>query len=264
MSFLGDIVHTVSKPFSPVVDEISDGASLVKDGVSDGVSLVGDGASLVGDGIRKGISKTGDAVKGAVNVIENVSAAAWEATSKEAAVIGHAVESTGLKIGPGMVAGAKAVASLAEKGVELTDKGLVAMGNYVSSHVCDLALGTALGAIFSSLAASGEDEPEFGAMAAAAAVGDELKMNLISENIARLLVEPIYMIPGVPSAVGHKDQFEEVLAFVISSTASLNPKLVVGSAGQYIAGAVITTVTEIVCEGKVPVGGPKLWQGEQG
>lgn len=192
----------------------------------------------------------------------------WESTTREGQIIANAVESTGLTIGKGMIDGAKAAGKLAEEGLEETGKGLVEIGKYTSEHVCDLVLGTALGALFAAWASDGQEEVEFGAFAVACAVakelGEETEISFAADTLAKAIVDPIYFIPGVSDAVGHKDSFEAVLSFVISSTASQDPELVVGSAGQYLAGVIITTVTGIVCEGEVPAGGPKLWGGVQG
>ena len=138
------------------------------------------------------------------------------------------------------------------------------MGNYVSSHACDIAIGSALSTAFVTLAADGEEEASVGALAVLAATRfvDKLALKTAADALAFIVVEPVYLIPGVSASVGHKSELESICAFLITKACSQSPKMVVGSGGQFLAGVLIYGITSVICEGKVP-GGYQVWKGAQ-
>lgn len=271
MGWLNDIKDA----FETVADKVADGVTTGVNTVGDGVKT---GINTVGDGVKTGIEKTGEVSVDAGNAISHVAqdgynwtkdqansfggatVSAWEATSEEARAIGSAVEGTGMTIGSGFIAGANAVKDGLEYAQGETVQGLVSLGKYVSQYACDIAIGSALSAAFVALASDGQEEAAVGAIAVAANLIDDLQLKTAARTLAKVVAGPVYVIPGVSSAVGHKDLFEDIVAFIIFKATKQNPKVVVGTAGQFLAGALITGITSLVCEGKLP-GGFEAWQG---
>lgn len=208
-------------------------------------------------------------VSSAGHSVVNTASSAWDATSQEGKEVAGAIAGGGLPVGPGLVSGAKIAAQYIEEGGEVAGKGLVTAGDYVSSHSCDIALGSLLSGTFVALAADGEEEAAMGALAVASAIASTVARKAAiataAHAIAAIVATPIYALPPVRKALAGVPEanFEAVLEFVITKAVTEDPELVVGSAGQVVAGLVIATVTSIVCEGKVPAGGPQLWAGAQ-
>jgi hypothetical protein len=191
--------------------------------------------------------------------VSDATESAWRATSDEANVIGFAVESAGITIGTGFINGAKAAAQGLEKGEEYAGEGLVAPRKYISQHVCDLAVSAALSGAMAALAADGEEEEATGTVAAACTTGKSIAIALAATALAKVVVEPVYLIPGVSDALGTKDDVEDVIAFVVSQACEEHKDAVVASAGQFLAGVLIYALTSAICEGKVS-GGFDLWK----
>jgi hypothetical protein len=221
-------------------------------------------AKEAAEAAKEAAEKTGNSFVHAANAASHAAVSAWTATSTEAQAVGSAVEGAGITIGNGFIQGATVVGNGLTEGAEKVEEGLVALGEYVTEHACDIALGSALSAAFVTLAADGEEEASVGELAALAATNfaDQAALNTASKALAFIIVEPVYAIPGVSKA-GHKSLVEAVIAFLIKKACSEKPKLVVGSGGQFIAGVLIYGITSFVCEGTVP-GGFKAWHGVQG
>ncbi|WP_298315515.1 hypothetical protein [uncultured Aquimarina sp.] len=210
-------------------------------------------------------SKTG--VNSFVNAADSVSGAtvsAWEATSSEAKALGNAIEQNGITIGKGFVDGADVLEKELKTAAEETGKGLVELGKYITEYACDIAVGSALSACFAALASDGEEEATVGSIAALAATqfADNVALNTAAKALAFIIAEPVYKIPGVSDSVGHKSEFETILAFLIVKACKENPEMVIGSGGQFLAGVLIYGITKVVCEGKIP-GGYHVWKGAQ-
>jgi hypothetical protein len=259
-------------------DAFSEAAKATANGVKEAANAtaggVVDAANATAGGVIEAANWTEHAAVDAANVTakgfndaagwaDGAAQSAWKATSEEANAVGHAVENAGIVIGTGFIAGAEAAAEGLEDGVEVVGEGLVAIGEYISSHLCDLAFGAAIAAVMAGLAADGEEEEATGLVAVACAAGDAVAMDLASTALAKVMVEPIYAIPGVSDALGHKDEVESVISFVISQACEEHEAEVIASAGQFLAGVIIYAMTSAVCEGEVP-GGYKLWKGVQG
>ena len=205
------------------------------------------------DKIKHAAEDTAGAISGAAGTV-------WHATTDEANDIASAIESAGTTVSSGMVDGAKYAVSWSEQGAEIAYKGAVDAGKYVTQHACDIAVGSALSAIFVTLAADGEEEVSLGALATtcAASTLDKTLIATESNALAAIISDPIWLIPGI-SMDGKltKDTLRSILAFIIQKCCTEKPSLVVGTAGQYIAGALIACSTSLICEGALP-GGYKL------
>lgn len=221
-------------------------------------------AEAAANAAKEAANKTGNSFVHVVNAASSAAVSAWSSVSEETEAVSSAVANEGIVIGTGFIEGATIVGKGIEEGGEVIGKGAVALGDYVSNHACDIALGSALSAVFVALAADGEEEASVGAIAALAATKfvDKLALNTAAKALSFIIVEPVYAIPGVSGAVGHKSDLESVISFLIVKACSANPKLVVGSGGQFLAGVLIYGITSVVCEGKVP-GGYTVWKGAQ-
>ncbi len=246
MGWLNDAVHWVEHAGKDAVDWTEQAAK-------DAGHWTERAAEDVGHGFNDAGKAIGEAAK-----------SAWKATSDEANAIASGVEAAGITIGNGFIAGATTVGKAIEEGAEQTGKGLVDAAKYVSEYACDIAVGSALSAAFAALAADGEEEAATGSLAAicAAQTIDNVALNTAAKTLAYIVVEPIYAIPGVSHALGHKSDVESLVAFLTFKVCKENPKVVVGTAGQYLAGALIYGLTSAICEGKIP-GGFTVWKGAQ-
>ena len=252
---MGWFTHALGAAGGVFVDAANKTAEGIKDGVDATVNVANTTASLVGKGAEytgKGFNEAGAWVGGAAE-------SGWEATSAEAEAIGHSVESVGITIGTGFIFGAQVAAEGLEEGVEYAGEGLIALGKYVKEQACDLAVGAGLSAVFAALSETGEEEETTGAVAFACSIGKSVEMDLASMALAKVLVEPIYPIPGVSDALGPKDDAEDLIAFLISQACDDHKETVIASAGQFLAGVLIYGLTSAICKGEVP-GGFNTWK----
>lgn len=249
MGWFSSLKHAVSSAADSVGDAVSSAATTVADTASSAASAVADTASSAASAVA-------DAATSVVSGAESAIVSAWEATSSEAEAIAQGIESVGMTIGTGFVNGAKYAAELMEEGVSYTEQGLVEAGKYVSSHACDIALGSALGAIFVAAAADGEEEATMASFAAAVAIGtvEKAELQTAADAVAAVLGPAIWEIPGVSDTLPSKSTLESLIAFVLVKLGTENPELVVGTAGQVIAGVLIAIITDVVCDGKLPGG----------
>jgi hypothetical protein len=194
------------------------------------------------------------------NSFVNGAVSAWSATSDQAKVLVEEVEKSGMVIGNGFIDGANAVKDATELASEKIVEGAVELGNYVSSHACDIAIGCALSAVFVALAAEGEEEVAVSAILAATIAGAGLQV--AARGLSIVVVEPVWLIPGVSDINLTKEQFEDVISFIIVKACGDSPKLLVGTAGQFLVGVLIYGITSLICEGVIP-GGYEVWSGAQ-
>jgi len=261
------VVNTVIvHPAEDVGNAFVDAANVTAQGVTEAANWTAqageDAVTFTGNLVIDGANITAKGFNDAGSWVGGAAESAWAATSDEAEAIGHGVESAGIIIGTGLVIGAEAAAEGIKDGAEYAGEGLVAVGEYVTQHVCDLAMGAAIAGVMSALSAEGEEEEATGAVAVACAMGDSVALDLASVALAKVVVEPIYFIPGVSDALGHKDDVEDVISFVVCQACEENKETVIASAGQFLAGVLLYALTSAVCEGKVP-GGFELWKGVQ-
>ena len=194
------------------------------------------------------------------NSFVNGAVSAWAATSDQAKVLVEEVEKSGMVIGNGFIDGANAVKDATELASTKIVEGAVELGNYVSQHACDIAIGCALSAVFVALAAEGEEEVAVSAILAASIAGAGLEV--AARGLSIVVVEPVWLIPGVSDINLTKEQFEDAISFIIVKACGDSPKLLVGTAGQFLVGVLIYGITSLICEGVIP-GGYEVWSGAQ-
>jgi hypothetical protein len=224
------------------------------------VGAVGGGLTSVLASAGGALTQTGQVVGSGFNAAGNsVSAAAasgWNAA--------QSVESAGLAVSNECLVGVTTVQNGIKNGADTVWQGAVAAAQYVSQYACDIALGSALSGVFTAMAADGEEEGSTGSLAflAATQFAEKAALNTAARALAFLLAGPVSAIPGVSNVPGGKPEIENIITFLIVKACTSNPAMVVGSAGQFLAGAMIYGITSVVCEGKIP-GGYNVWKGAQ-
>ena len=267
-----DVANTVADGVTDVANTVADGvvdtSNTVADGVTDGfndvIGVVSDTATdVANEAARLAQEAEEEAAKVAIdagNNFVNGAVSAWAATSDQAKVLVEEVEKSGMVIGNGFIDGANAVKEATELASEKIVEGAVELGNYVSQHACDIAIGCALSAVFVALAAEGEEEVAVSAILAATIAGAGLQV--AARGLSIVVVEPVWLIPGVSDINLTKEQFEDVISFIIVKACGDSPKLLVGTAGQFLVGVLIYGITSLICEGVIP-GGYEVWSGAQ-
>jgi hypothetical protein len=193
-----------------------------------------------------------------VGGVESGGVATWKATSAEARVLGENMERAGMKVSDAFIAGVEAVKS---GGVEKVVEGANALKEFAERNACDIFIGSSLSAAFATLAATGEEQVACGSLSLLVARrADNVLLKGAAKILAVLIAEPVYLIPGVSSSGLDKAHFEMAVSFIIVKACEQSPKQVVGTAGQFLAGAMIYGITKLVCEGTVP-GGFQVWKG---
>ena len=267
-----DVANTVADGVTDVANTVADGvvdtSNTVADGVTDGfndvIGVVSDTATdVANEAARLAQEAEEEAAKVAIdagNNFVNGAVSAWAATSDQAKVLVEEVEKSGMVIGNGFIDGANAVKEATELASTKIVEGAVELGNYVSQHACDIAIGCALSAVFVALAAEGEEEVAVSAILAATIAGAGLQV--AARGLSIVVVEPVWLIPGVSDINLTKEQFEDVISFIIVKACGDSPKLLVGTAGQFLVGVLIYGITSLICEGVIP-GGYEVWSGAQ-
>ena len=236
-----------------VVGGVTTAATTVAGGVTTAANTVAGGVTTAANTVAGGVTDAGNSfVNGAVS--------AWAATSDQAKVLVEEVEKSGMVIGNGFIDGANAVKDATELASTKIVEGAVELGNYVSQHACDIAIGCALSSVFVALAAEGEEEVAVSAILAATIAGAGLQV--AARGLSIVVVEPVWLIPGVSDINLTKEQFEDVISFIIVKACGDSPKLLVGTAGQFLVGVLIYGITSLICEGVIP-GGYEVWSGAQ-
>jgi hypothetical protein len=263
-----DAANTVAEGVVDTANTVAEGvvdtANTVADGVVDTANTVAEGvvdtANTVADGVVDTANTVADGVVDTGNNFVNGAVSAWAATSDQAKVLVEEVEKSGMVIGNGFIDGANAVKEATELASTKIVEGAVELGNYVSQHACDIAIGCALSAVFVALAAEGEEEVAVSAVLAATIAGAGLQV--AARGLSIVVVEPVWLIPGVSDINLTKEQFEDVISFIIVKACGDSPKLLVGTAGQFLVGVLIYGITSLICEGVIP-GGYEVWSGAQ-
>lgn len=201
----------------------------------------------------------------AATTVAKTTTKTWESTTKEGEELGNALHQSGLNINKNFITGVDIAGDLLKEGTNQVETGLVGLGNYVTAHACDIGIGSALTAVFTTLAADGEEEASFGALAAtcAASTVDNILIGITARDFAYIIGEGIFAIPDVDKVIPNKEGTEDLIAFVVRKVLTEKPQLVVETAGQVVAGVVIATITSIVCEGTLPFGYVPIWKGVQ-
>lgn len=258
ISFFEDLGNGIKDAGTAVAWGFSDAATTVAGGITEVATKIADGITGAANTVANGVLDVSHAVS-------EEAVSAWKETSSTATFVADSVTGVGMVVGNGVIAGTNMAVEYSKIGVEEAGKGLVAAGEYISSHICDIAVGSALSSIFVALAVDGEEEVTFGSLAAACTIGaaNKTAIKAASDGVAVILAEPVSRVPGVLSVVKSKDNLVTILSWAINKAATQDPKLVVGTGGQVIAGVVIALITNLVCEGKFPAGGPVVWSGLQ-
>lgn len=256
MGGFNDIWDEIKKPFNWLANGANDAAKWSEQAVVDAADWSSQAGKDAGNGFN-------DVAK----VLDGTALSAWQATSDGANVISSAASDAGIAIGSGFIAGATTIGEVLEEGAVQTGKGLVALETYVSEHLCDIAVGSALAAVFAALAADGEEEAGTASLASICATQtiDNVALKTGSMALAFIIVEPVYSIPGVSSALGGKSNAKSLIAFLIFKVCKEKPKVVVCTGGQYIVATLLFGLTAAICEGKVPLGFTDfdIWDGAQ-
>lgn len=258
-----------------VADAVAYAEGEVEEGVSQAVKELVRDAEAAADAVayaegevEKGVTQVANMVADtAVYVGEETgrfAESAWTAVSHEGAAIAKAVEAAGIVVEKGFISGAHFACDVLEEAAIQTEKGLVATGKYLSNSVCDIAVGSALATVVVALALDGEEEVGFASLAAicAADVIDKGLVRTTARALASMLVEPVYVIPGVADALGHKEDARTLITMLITKACDAKPKLVIATAGQFLAGVLVAGLTLAICDGKLP-GDLELWRGAQ-
>lgn len=238
---------------------ISSGFTSVANTVAGGV--VG-AANTVASGVVGAANVVVGGVNSFVGNVESVGKMTWEATSEEARCLGSGIESAGLKVSDSLISGVNAAKGVTEVGFEHVVSGLTEVEVFIKANMCDIFLGSGLSAVFVALAADGQEEAAVGSLSvlAATSFADKVALNTAAKALAQVVSGPVCSIPGVSASGLSKSTLETAISFMIVKACSSNPKLVIGSAGQFLAGVLIYGITKLVCEGKVP-GGYQVWAG---
>jgi len=162
-------------------------------------------------------------------------------------------------------AGLKVAAQAIEEGVVQVEDGLVAIGEYLSSHACSMALGAALTGAFAATLNNPETEAETTAMFAPMSVAVAQKMIVgaaedvacaaACRTVAASMVEVVWVIPEVKKGVGgHKDDLIGAVAFTMSLVIDDSPYAFLSpqTASLAVAGIVSFIVSSLVCDGTLP------------
>jgi len=162
-------------------------------------------------------------------------------------------------------AGLKVAAQAIEKGAVQVEEGLVAIGEYLSSHACSIALGAALTGAFAATLNNPETEAETTAMFAPMSVAVAQKMIVgaaedvacaaACRTVAASMVEIVWVIPEVKKGVGgHKDDLIGAVAFTMSMVIDDSPYAFLSpqTASLAVAGIVSFIVSSLVCDGTLP------------
>jgi len=190
-------------------------------------------------------------------VLEPVAQASVDALGAAAAAASLAVD----EFEAGCVVAAVAI----EAGAVKVEEGLVAIGEYLESHACNIALGGLITGAFAGMLNNPATEAETTAMFAplsaataatmVASAVEEIAYRAVSATIASAMVEVVWVIPEVRKGVGHsKDALVASVAFLIQCMVQTTPWALLSpqTASVAVAGLVGYVVSSLVCDGTLP------------
>ena len=162
-------------------------------------------------------------------------------------------------------AGCVVAAVAIEAGAVQVEEGLVAIGEYLESHACNIALGGLITGAFAGMLNNPATEAETMAMftplsAATAATMvasavEEVAYRAVSATIASAMVEVVWVIPEVRKGVGKsKDALVASVAFLVQCMVQTTPWALLSpqTASVAVAGLVGYVVSGLVCDGTLP------------
>lgn len=210
------------------------------------------GLKIVGSGFRD------------VETRGHTAAAAWEASTPEAKKVGDAIEAAGMPIGHGFVAGLEAARAALGNDPARRVPGLEALVKGFEENACEITVTSALSAALVALAGEGVEESAVGMIAVLAVANfvNGAALRTAAKTVASVVGPTIYNMPGVPVSrvIPKESDLESVISIVIVKACTQNRKLVIGTAGQFIAAVIIWTLTGLICEGALP-GDIAVWDG---
>ena len=162
-------------------------------------------------------------------------------------------------------AGCIVAAVAIEAGAVQVEEGLVAIGEYLESHACNIALGGLITGAFAGMLNNPATEAETTAMFAplsaataatmVASAVEEVAYRAVSATIASAMVEVVWVIPEVRKGVGKsKDTLVASVAFLIQCMVQSSPWALLSpqTASVAVAGLVGYVVSSLVCDGTLP------------
>ena len=205
----------------------------------------------VTDGVNEAIKDINE------TVLEPVAQASVDALGDAAAAANLAVD----EFEAGCVVAAVAI----EAGAVQVEEGLVAIGEYLESHACNIALGGLITGAFAGMLNNPATEAETTAMFAplsaataatmVASAVEEIAYRAVSATVASAMVEVVWVIPEVRKGVGHsKDALVASVAFLIQCMVQTTPWALLSpqTASVAVAGLVGYVVSSLVCDGTLP------------
>jgi len=190
-------------------------------------------------------------------VLEPVAKASVDALGDAAAACSLAVD----EFEAGCIVAAVAI----EAGAVQVEEGLVAIGEYLESHACNIALGGLITGAFAGMLNNPATEAETNAMFAplsaataatmVASAVEEVAYRAVSATIASAMVEVVWVIPEVRKGVGKsKDTLVASVAFLIQCMVQSSPWALLSpqTASVAVAGLVGYVVSSLVCDGTLP------------
>jgi len=205
----------------------------------------------VTDGVNEAIKDINE------TVLEPVAQASVDALGAAAAAANLAVD----EFEAGCVVAAVAI----EAGAVQVEEGLVAIGEYLESHACNIALGGLITGAFAGMLNNPATEAETTAMFAplsaataatmVASAVEEVAYRAVSATIASAMVEVVWVIPEVRKGVGKsKDALVASVAFLVQCMVQSAPWALLSpqTASVAVAGLVGYVVSSLVCDGTLP------------
>ena len=250
-----DAIDAANKAAQDVIDAtnavIAEATTITNDAIKQTSTILNQTADEIVDGTNAAIATLNN------TVLEPVQQASVDALNDAAEAAKIASDE--------FAAGAKVAAAAIEDSALQVEEGLVAIGEYLSSHACSMALGAALTGAFAATLNNPETEAETTAMFAPMSVAVAQKMIVgaaedvacaaACRTVAASMVEIVWVIPEVKKGVGgHKDDLIGAVAFTMSMVIDDSPYAFLSpqTASLAVAGIVSFIVSSLVCDGTLP------------
>ena len=240
-----DAIEKAANDAAQAATDISNAA------IASAASVLNMTVDAVNDGVNDAIKDINE------TVLEPVAQASVDALGDAAAAVNLAVD----EFEAGCVVAAVAI----EAGAVQVEEGLVAIGEYLESHACNIALGGLITGAFAGMLNNPATEAETTAMftplsAATAATMvssavEEVAYRAVSATIASAMVEVVWVIPEVRKGVGKsKDALVASVAFLVQCMVQTTPWALLSpqTASVAVAGLVGYVVSSLVCDGTLP------------
>jgi len=240
-----DAIEKAANDAAQAATDISNAA------IASAASVLNMTVDAVNDGVNDAIKDINE------TVLEPVAEATVNTFAEAAAVYSISVD----EFEAGCVVAAVAI----EAGAVQVEEGLVAIGEYLESHACNIALGGLITGAFAGMLNNPATEAETTAMftplsAATAATMvasavEEVAYRAVSATIASAMVEVVWVIPEVRKGVGKsKDALVASVAFLVQCMVQTTPWALLSpqTASVAVAGLVGYVVSSLVCDGTLP------------